>query len=258
MSWLRVGIRVGIGVVMLSVCLWVLASADPSSGSGSVLGSLDSGRASEIANRAAPAIVTVKAEGCEASVTGSGFVVDEMVVTNRHLVTGTELALVDGLGSGPERTMAVGAVAASLDLAIIPVGDGAGLGNGDGLSGQDEAEGAAAGGRLLLADADPQVGTGVVMVGRSNGHLGWLSGQVHLYTAGRPYGAAGTVMLIDPAASFGYSGGPVLDGDGRVVGILRAMDRTTGLAIAIPVSDLEPWLYGDQDKDPSTSCIGAG
>ncbi|MCP5033630.1 MAG: trypsin-like peptidase domain-containing protein [Actinomycetia bacterium] len=246
-----------IGVAMLSICFGVLVFAIPNIGSGSAIGPIESGQASEIAEGAAPAVVTVRADGCGVSTAGSGFVVDGMVVTNRHLVAGAEVIRIDGLGSSPGQTVMAGAAATNLDLAIIPVGGRVGGDSADGLDSQGLGTGGGVPVGLSLAETDPPVGAGVVMVGRGDGQQRWLAGQVHLYTTGEPYGGVGTVMLVDPAAAFGYSGGPVLDSNGRVVGILRALDRSTGLAIAIPVSELESWLYGDLDRDPSTSCIGA-
>jgi S1-C subfamily serine protease len=137
-----------------------------------------------------------------------------------------------------------------VDLAVFPV-ESIDVG-GFGPSAQTP-EGSERG--LMLADVDAAVGAEVVMVGRGDGQLRWRRGRVHLYTTGGPYGAAGTVMLIDPATTFGYSGGPVLDGSGRVVGILRALDLTTGLAVAIPVSDLASWLRNDVERTASTSCM---
>ncbi len=255
--WKRVGVRVAIGVLILSTCFGVLVFVAPTIRSGSAVGPLEAGRASEIAEGAASAVVTVRGEGCGTPIAGSGFVVDGMLVTNRHLVAGGEAVRIDGPSSAPGRIMIVGAAATNLDLAVIPVEGGLQGDLVEGLDGQGPAADDGIPTGLTLAEVDPPVGAGVVMLSRGDGRQRWLTGQVHLYTTGEPYGAVGTVMLIDPAATFGYSGGPVLDSNGQVVGILRAIDRTTGLAIAIPVSDLESWLYSNLDRVPSTSCIGA-
>jgi S1-C subfamily serine protease len=252
----RVGTRVAVGVVALTICLCLLVLVTPGGEAGPASHPLDAQQAAAIAEGASGATVTVSGEGCGHSVAGTGFLVEGRVVTNRHLVVDAEVVRVDGLAVRSQALEPTVTVAADIDLAVIPAegvyGDGAEAPEGGTV---DQASSSVTG--LTLAGADAPVGAEVVMVGRGDGQRRWQRGRVHLYTTGGPYGATGTVMLIDPAASFGYSGGPVLDGDGRVVGILRAMDLSTGLAIAIPVSDLSSWLYNDVDMPASTSCMGA-
>jgi len=94
------------------------------------------------------------------------------------------------------------------------------------------------------------------MIGWVDGTYRWLPGRVHLYADGSSYDANGTVMLLDPVTAFGFSGGPVLDRDGRVVAVLMAIDMATDLTLAIPVSELSSWLDINLDKGRSTRCIG--
>lgn len=180
-------------------------------------------------------IVRVSAESCHGPMTGSGFVVGDALVTNRHLVDGANYLVVAGDGGHVQSpAIEVAAVSAEHDLALV-AGDWPGS--------------------LALAPANPPVGDEVVMVGWVDGIYRWLIGRVHLYTSGKAYDDEGTVMLIDPATTFGFSGGPVLDSRGRVVGVLRAFDQSTGLTVAVPVSELSSWLKSDANHQASTGCM---
>lgn len=55
---------------------------------------------------------------------------------------------------------------------------------------------------------------------------------------GHLYGFAGqVVVLADPVAE-GFSGGPVVDADGRLVAVVVANERQTGMGLAVPVTGL--------------------
>lgn len=172
---------------------------------------------------AAAATVEVSASGCSGLSIGSGFGIDGGVVTNRHLVSGAAEANVqrgDALHRAP-----VVAVHGDLDLAVL-----AGVGGPD----------------LPLALDRPRVGTPVVIAGRPRaGPVVVRPSSVHLYGDGATWGMGGVVMLLDAATGPGWSGGPVLDRDGRVVAVLAARDHATGLALAVPVDELQRWLAED-------------
>ena len=83
----------------------------------------------------------------------------------------------------------------------------------------------------------------------------WIEGRVQFEGAGAAYGVDGDVLLIDPASTFGFSGGPVLDASGRVVGVLHAVDQVTDLSLAVPVSAVREWLEMDVQQAPATRCM---
>ena len=95
---------------------------------------------------------------------------------------------------------------------------------------------------LALAPADAPVGAEVLALGRVGGALVTAEGVVHLYVDAGFYGGSGPALLVDLDSGPGYSGGPLLDRHGRVVGVLRAVDTTTGLAVAEPVSVAAAWI----------------
>jgi S1-C subfamily serine protease len=166
------------------------------------------------------AVVEVSAVGCRARTSGSGFRVDDVVVTNRHVVDGAvvvEVRAASGRRSG-------------LDVEAHPVLDLARIPDHTGPA-------------LELARERPGPGTPVVLAGHPDGGpLRLVSTRVHLWGEGGTWGLAGEVLLFDTVIGPGWSGGPVLDRQGRVVAVLVAQDTRTGLSIAIPVDGEHSWL----------------
>ena len=96
---------------------------------------------------------------------------------------------------------------------------------------------------LELAKADASVGDPVVFAGHASGGRSVVrDGTVHLFADGTIYGVGGPGMLVDGVSSVGFSGGPVLDRNGDVVGILQGCEPNLRLTVAIPVSAVEAWL----------------
>jgi S1-C subfamily serine protease len=217
-----------VGLAAASVA--ALAPAAP----GSRVGELTRERAAEIAAGAEGSVWSVSAEGCGGRVAGTGFEVGGRLVTNRHLVVGADRVDVGGNAPGRSYSLVQWVVDGDRDLAGAQVGELGGL---------------------ELASVRAPVGAGVVMVGRPGGGLEWAKGRVHLYTTGGPYGTSGEVMLVDPAPGPGFSGAPVLDREGRVVGVLRAMDVVTGLGVAVPVAEVAMWLGSEMKGSASTDCM---
>ena len=176
----RVAFQVVAGVVALVACLVALVLVDPSSGSGSASLPLDGERAAIIAEGASGAVVTIASEGCGHASTGSGFVIDGWVITNRHLVAGAERVWVDGIASRSRASVSTG-TSDGVDLAVFPAEEvyGSAVGSSGRQAGSSLGPSAVG---LALADTDAPEGTDVVMVGRADGRLRWLRGRVHLYT----------------------------------------------------------------------------
>jgi S1-C subfamily serine protease len=202
--------------------------------------------ANDIYERAAPGVVFIRARsvqpgaeafqadaGSELAVsTGSGFVVDDSghVVTNAHVVNGVtavQVTFPDGptvpahvLGKDQQTDLAVLAVnAAGLDLHPLELGDSGSVRPGD----------------------------PVVAVGNPTG-LQVTAGTGRIAAAGREVEAPGGVLIdgvfetdavIEPATS----GGPLIGGDGRVVGITSRMPGDDGAtAYAVPADTVRDVL----------------
>jgi putative serine protease PepD len=188
-----------------------------------------------VAERLMPSVVTVRVAGTGSSSVGSGFVVtaDGYVITNDHVVGETagkasvmfsdgSTASAEVVGKDPESDIAVIKVDRT-GLQPVELGDSDAIAVGDPVL--------AFGSPLALANT---VTAGIVSavdrtIEASEG------GQVRYYAA----------IQTDAAVNQGNSGGPLVDGGGRVVGVnsviksLSENDQEAGnigLAFAIPVN----------------------
>lgn len=184
-----------------------------------------------VAEASAGAVYAVSAVACGELRRASGFLAGGLVVTNAHVAGGADR--IDLAGPGVLGSAQVSRVASGVDLAVAPVG----LPDG-----------------LAWADDDPEVGETLVVVGRGSGVFAWRPASVALYGDPAVYGGDGPVLLLNARTEPGYSGGAVLNLDGEVVGVLRAVDASTGLAVAEPVSTYRDWVVRDKYGDEKTSC----
>jgi serine protease Do len=155
---------------------------------------------------------------------GSGFIIDIQghILTNHHIIIGSgemEIALTDGrafegklVGSDPANDLAVVKIQAS-DLPLIELGDSSEL----------------------------RVGQTVIAIGNPFGLVGGPSVTVGVVSALNRHILAERVYenLIQTDASInpGNSGGPLLDLEGRVIGINTAhIPGAQGIGFAIPIN----------------------
>ncbi len=180
---------------------------------------------------ASASTVRVAARTCDGFQLGSGFVAAGYLVTNRHLVAGADEVKVDQPVTPV--LLPVGRRSASLDLALsAPVDAPA----------------------LEFAQANPVVGERVLMAGHAGGGRTLVvEGTVHLFEDGTAWGSQGPVMLIDGSTTGGFSGGPVFDRTGRVVGVLQGYSPVLDLTIAIPVEAAGAWIAG-AESGPIQTC----
>lgn len=171
-----------------------------------------------VARQATPAVVSVTAPRVGS---GSGVVVstDGVILTNNHVVGGARIVEI-GFSDGRRVNGQVLGRDPSLDIAVVRVAEtglvAAPLGDSDRLEVGQTA--IAIGNPIGL---DRTVTTGIVSaVNRS------------------PRGfELGGLIQTDAAINPGNSGGPLLDSQGRVIGINSAILRgTTGLGFAIPIN----------------------
>jgi putative serine protease PepD len=185
-----------------------------------------------VVERVQPSVVTVRVSGA----IGSGFVVstEGYVITNDHVVEGADdtlsVSFHDGstaaatlVGRDPESDIAVIKVAKE---GLIPVA----LGNSDEIAVGDPV--LAFGSPLALVNTVTQ---GIVSALDRTIQAGEETGTRRYYAA----------IQTDAAVNQGNSGGPLVDGAGRVIGVnsvIRSVGGTTaeagniGLAFAIPIN----------------------
>lgn len=213
-------------------------------------GKVPSGRAPDsvagIAARALPSVVTLHVTGVEESGTGTGIVLDTRghILTNNHVVepAGTDGEISVSFSGGQTAKATVVGHDTGYDLAVVQVRGIRGLkpmplGNSDNV----------------------QVGDPVVAIGSpfdldNTVTSGIISAKERPITAGDDTGDGSDVSYVDALQTDapinpGNSGGPLLDSQGRVVGInsaIRSADSGTdsqsgqagsiGLGFAIPIN----------------------
>jgi S1-C subfamily serine protease len=153
--------------------------------------------------------------------TGSSFAVGQEIVTNRHVAGGaTSLQL--ATWDGNDFTASVQAISDGPDLAVL---------------GSDTSA------RGTLAPSNPPAGTSVWAAGYPLGdQITVVPGQIIDYIDGSGLGVSGTVMRVTNAIQPGNSGGPLLDANGQVVGVVFAIQTSNHDGLVIPVSTLSQYL----------------
>lgn len=191
----------------------------------------DSPVATDVVRTASESVVKVRGPACGRLVSGSGWVVaDDLIVTNAHVVAGTTSTEVLG-ADGSRWSGRVVAFDSRADLAVVRV-------RGLGLE-------------PLEVDPAERGDVGVVLGYPRGGDL-----AIAPYIVGQPldargediYGRGGVlrrILVLGSRVQPGDSGGPLIDGDGQVAGVVFAVapDRD-GVAYAIRTTELEPVLDG--------------
>lgn len=171
--------------------------------------------------------VQLLAFGCDMSNRqGSAVIIGAgRLLTNAHVVTGSRVVDISGDGF-PTVVADVPSVARAGDVAVV------------------SASAITSGGIALAAD-DPHVGDSVRVAGfpsvpqgvRPPG-LEITTAQVVGMLAGTDVGEPWPVLRLSVPVQPGMSGGPVLDQEGHLAGIVVGNEVPTGQALAIPVSAL--------------------
>jgi putative serine protease PepD len=202
-----------------------------------------------VAERVLPSVVTVRVASVGGTSEGSGFIasVDGHVITNDHVVAGAtgkaSVVFNDGssapatvIGQDPESDIAVIKVSRT-GLRPVEFGDSDALAVGDPVL--------AIGSPLSLANT---VTAGIVSALDRTMQAGEPGGPTRYYAA----------IQTDAAVNHGNSGGPLVDGAGRVIGVNSTIKSLVsdgqeagniGLAFAIPIN---------QAKRVTQDIIGTG
>lgn len=177
-------------------------------------------RAGSVDRAVREATVRVRNRTCFGVGTGSGFMVTEdVLVTNRHVVDGADELQVS-TWDGRSLDVTVNGSARHDDLAVVQLA-------------RDVPN------QLPLASSPPSEGDDVVAVGYPRGRrIAFAEGRVVDYADGAAFGQATTVMRVTSELAPGNSGGPVVDAQGRVVGVAFGIERETGLGLVLPVDAL--------------------
>lgn len=177
--------------------------------------------ATSVRRQAQEITVRIRSLGCEQFGIGSGFLLPGgVVVTNRHVIDQPRRVTVN-TWDGRQLDADVTGIAVDSDLALLQLEDAAGLPVA----------------RLrptAVASDEP-----VVVVGfPEGGPLTVTPGEMLGLVDGQLLGEPADVLRIDATIRQGNSGGPVLDADGAVVGVVFASEVERGTALAVPVTTL--------------------
>jgi S1-C subfamily serine protease len=209
-----------------------------------------------ILDEAQPAVVRIDAAvsspfGLGQAGTGTGFVIDPsgVIVTNNHVVEGAS-ALRVTLFDGDRLDARVLGAAPEFDLAVLDV-------EGEDLP------------TLELGDSDAlQVGDAVVAIGNALGLQGGTGASVTtgiVSALGRevqlsPTESLQNMIQTDAAINPGNSGGPLVDVDGRAVGVNTAIanpQETNNVGFAIPISSAIPIIEDLRaGREPAVAFLG--
>lgn len=159
---------------------------------------------------------------------GSGFLIDPagIAVTNNHVVTGSAFLQVYVEGEDEPRNAKILGVSECSDLAVIDV-------EGEGFPALQWHEGDISAGLDIYVGGFPFFGNeeftltrGIVSKARTKGETNWAS--------------VDSVLEIDAVVNPGNSGGPLVDSDGRVVGINYAASADTDQYFSISRDEALP------------------
>ena len=187
-----------------------------------------------VAEQVGPAVVTIQVSSASSAGSGSGVIVDPngVVLTNRHVVAGATTVTVV-LASGRELAGTVHGIDTLTDLAIVKV-DATGLP------------------AATIGDSNAlKVGQTAVAFGNPLGEFegsvtaGIISGlDRSVLVSDRASGSAEALRHLiqtDAAINPGNSGGPLVDSNGRVIGINTAeAGQSEGIGFAIPIDVAKP------------------
>ncbi len=176
------------------------------------------------------AVATVTGRACEGHTGGSGwYLADGRLVTASHVVDGASAVLVQGAG---------GVAHGDLERMSWPVGD---------LS--VAAVDAVVAEPLALGE-NPDVGDSAVMAGIArDGRVHVVPGTVIAVVPASDFGLDGDrLIVVDTLVEPGMSGGPTVGTDGRVIGVIRAVEQASGVTLVTPVEEL--WVLLDVNREP--------
>ncbi|MCP4085706.1 MAG: trypsin-like peptidase domain-containing protein [Actinomycetia bacterium] len=183
--------------------------------------------------RARAAAMRVETRGCGQMGGGTAVATTEGILTNRHVVEGASRLVVAG-------SSVIGrALAPGMDAALL----------------ESPAQWSAQ--ALTLADELPVEGEMVTVAGYpAGGGLVVVTGSVLSHSDQSWWGeGSGPLLIVDVQVSPGWSGGPVLDGEGQLVGIVRGTETSTGVTLVEPSVALLEWMGSDPQVEAVSAAV---
>ena len=172
--------------------------------------------------------------------TGSGFAISPtQIVTNRHVVeNASDIQVNTWDGTSIDARVTRVARQQDGDLAVISIDEP--------LTGT-----------LPLSDTPVVPGQHVRVVGFPEGNAYNEAGGEVIGLVPGVLDQPGESILVDAVTKHGNSGGPLLDANGRVVGVVFAGDEATDDGFALPVSTLRGFLEAPEAELPQPDPVDA-
>lgn len=168
--------------------------------------------------------------------TGTGFVIEEGVVTNKHVIENAALISLTN-DSGEEIEISSWQSSRDRDLALLQTGS------------HQVAE-------LDLLGKNPIPGALVATIGHPlGGELSIRDGRIFSLVDGNEYGIDGELFSMTSEALSGDSGGPVISTEGKVVGVTTYLLYKDNLSVAITVDDLRSFLSERSELTTTRPCL---
>ncbi len=170
--------------------------------------------------------VRIRSQTCEGLGVGSGFLIDDStIVTNRHVVEGADALEVE-TSEGETLTVDVASQGQLADLAVVRLSDSMEVGSSVSTTAE-------------LAPRNPESGDALRAVGYpGGGALIVTEGTVEDFKVDPRLGNLSKVIRSDVAIEPGSSGGPVVNDDDQVVGVVYAIEIDTEKSLIVPVETL--------------------
>lgn len=200
-------------------------------------GSVDQDQYADALKRSRNSVVKVEVETCDGGGVGSGFVIrPHVVLTNRHVVADARSARVRS-DSGRWTDVSAIRTSPTHDLALLTV--------------RSERLPAP----LELSDRDARGGDLVSVLGHPlGGPFEAKDGRVIGVSPGAQGTPADSTLRISSTVRPGNSGGPVIDVNGRVLGVVFAVDQYKSVGLAIPTGEVKAALRANRWKNPEPDC----
>ncbi len=186
--------------------------------------------------------VRIRSQTCEGLGVGSGFLIDDStIVTNRHVVEGADVLEVE-TSEGRMLTVDVAAQGLLADLAVVRLSDAMDVAS----SVRTTAE---------LAPRNPEEGDALRAFGYpGGGALTVTEGTVEDFEADPRLGNLSKVIRSDVAIEPGSSGGPAVNDDDQVVGVVYAIEVETEKSLIVPVETLQRLLDDTDGTEAVEAC----
>lgn len=186
--------------------------------------------------------VRIRSQTCEGLGVGSGFLIDDRtIITNRHVVEGADELEVE-TSEGEDLRVAVASQGLLADLAVVALAEPLDMSSSVDATAR-------------LASENPDPGDALRAFGYpGGGALTVTEGVVEDYTVDPRLGNLSKVIRSDVEIEPGSSGGPAVNDDDEVIGVVYAIEVDTSKSLIVPVETLQRLLEDPDGLEHVEGC----